>query len=61
MPFILIGVSALSGLITGYLWEKEEETPIVSNANTGEPFGWWDKTLMVLAGISALYIYKRFK
>lgn len=61
MPFILIGVSALSGLITGYLWESEEEKPIVTDSNTGLPFGWWDKTLMVVAGVSALYIYKRFK
>lgn len=61
MPFIWIGISALGGLLTGYLWESEEETPVVTDTKTGLAFGWWDKTLMVIAGVSALYIYKRFK
>lgn len=61
MPFLWIGISALSGVLTGVLWEKEEETPIVKDANTGLAFSWWDKTLMAVAGISAYYIWKRFK
>lgn len=61
MPFLWIGISALGGLLTGYLWEDAGEQPIVTDAKTGSSFSWWDKTLMALAGISALYIYKRFK
>lgn len=61
MPLIWIGLSALTGVITGVLWEDEEETPIVTDTKTGLAFSWWDKTLMAIAGISAFYIWKKFK
>lgn len=61
MPLLWIGLSALTGVITGVLWEDEEETPIVTDTKTGLAFSWWDKTLMAIAGISAFYIWKKFK
>lgn len=60
MPLVWIGISALSGILTGIVYEKETETPVVQESN-GLSFSWWDKLLMAGAGVAAYYIYKKVK
>lgn len=60
MPLVWIGISALSGILTGIIYEKETETPVVQESSTPS-FSWWDKLIMAGAGIAAYYIYKKVK
>lgn len=62
MPLIWIGVSALAGVISGIVYEKETGEQIVQQPTGNTPsFSWWDKTLMAAAGIAAYYIYRSSK
>lgn len=59
MPFIWIGVSALAGVLTGIVYEKETETPVVSQSTPY--FSWWDKAVMAAAGVAAFWIWRSTK
>lgn len=60
MPIIWVTISALGGLLSGIVYEKESGDKLAQPATTTTPsFNWWDKTLMVAAGIAALYIFKK--
>lgn len=60
MPFVWIGISALSGILTGIIYEKETDKSVVLESSTPR-FNWWDKLLMAGAGIAAYYIYRSSK
>lgn len=60
MPFVWIGVSALAGVLTGIVYEKETETPVVQDSSSPS-FSWWDKAIMAAAGVAAFYIYRSTK
>lgn len=60
MPIIWVTISALGGLLSGIVYEKESGDKLAQPATPTAPnFNWWDKTLMVAAGIAALYIFKK--
>ena len=62
MPLIWITISALGGLLSGIVYEKESGDKLAQPATSTAPnFNWWDKTLMVAAGIAAYAIYKKAK
>jgi len=61
MPLVWIGISALTGIISGIVYEKESGETIVQPTTESPSFSWWDKTLMAAAGIAAYYIYKKVK
>lgn len=60
MPLIWIGVSALAGVLTGIVYEKETETPVVQTPSTPS-FSWWDKAVMAAAGVAAFWIWRSTK
>ena len=61
MPLVWIGISALTGIISGIVYEKESGETVVQQTTESPSFSWWDKTLMAAAGIAAYYIYKKVK
>lgn len=61
MPLVWIGISALGGILTGIIYEKETEQPVVQQSGTTPSFSWWDKALMAAAGIAAFWIWKSTK
>ena len=64
MPFLIYGISALSGLVAGIIYEKESNKKVVAAAveNQNNPsLTWWDKALMAGAGVAAYWIYKGTK
>ncbi len=60
MPLVWIGISALGGILTGIIYEKESDTPVVQTPAT-PTFSWWDKALMAAAGVAALWIFRSTK
>lgn len=61
MPIVWIVLSGLGGLVSGIIYEKETDEKIAQTTDTTPSFSWWDKTLMVAAGIAALYIFKKVR
>ena len=64
MPVLIWGVSALSGLVAGIIYEKESNKKVVEAAveNKENPnLSFWDKAIMAAAGVAAYWIYKRAK
>ena len=64
MPFLVYGLSALSGVLAGIIYEKESNKKVVEAAvdNQNNPsFSWWDKAIMAAAGVAAYWIYKKGK
>lgn len=53
-------LSGLASFITGIVYEKATEKPVVESA-TGLNLSWWDKTLLVALGLGAYFIYKKVK
>lgn len=60
MPFVWIGISALAGVLTGIIYEKETDVPVVQQSSTPS-FSWWDKAVMAAAGVAAFYIWRSTK
>ena len=62
MPVLVWGLSALSGVVAGIIYEKESNKKVVEAAveNKDNPnLGFWDKAIMAAAGVAAYWIYKR--
>lgn len=60
MPLLWVGISALGGILTGIIYEKETDTSIVQTPATPS-FSWWDKALMAAAGVAAFWIWRSTK
>lgn len=61
MPVLVwSAIAGLGGLVSGLLYESESNKKLVENTG-GQSFGFWDKTLMVGAGIAAYWIYRTTK
>lgn len=61
MPFLIWpALAATIGVITGIVYEKESDQPVVT-VKTEPSFSWWDKLLFAGCGIAAYYIYKKAK
>ena len=63
LPVVWIAASAVTGVVTGLIYEKESNKKVVENitaASTGDglKFTWADKALMAAAGVAAFYIYR---
>lgn len=64
LPLVWIAASAVTGVVTGLIYEKESNKKVVENisaaASGGDSFKftWTDKALMAVAGITAFYIYR---
>lgn len=63
LPVVWIAASAVTGVITGLVYEKESNKKVVENiaaaAGSDEPkFTWIDKLLFAGAGVAAFYIYR---
>lgn len=61
MPIVWIVLSGLGGLVSGIIYEKETDEKVAQTTAATPSFSWWDKTLMVAAGIAALYIFKKVR
>ncbi len=59
MPLVWLGISALGGILTGIVYEKETEQPVVTSSVPS--FTWWDKALMAAAGVAAFWIWRSTK
>lgn len=60
MPFLWWGLAGLSSFILGVVYEKESDKPVI-DSTSGLNLGWWDKTLLVVLGLGAYWIYKKAK
>lgn len=63
LPLVWIAGSAVTGVITGLVYEKESNKKVVEDlaaaAGSSEPkFTWLDKALFAAAGVAAFYIYR---
>ena len=64
MPFLIWGISGLTGLVAGIIYEKESNKKVVEAAveNKNDPgLNFWDKAIMAAAGVAAYWIYKGAK
>lgn len=53
-------ISGLASFITGIIYEKATEQPVIESS-TDIDLSWWDKTLLVALGLGAYFIYKKVK
>lgn len=61
MPVLIWStIAGLGGLVSGLLYESESNKKLVENTG-GQTFGFWDKALMIGAGIAAYWIYRTTK
>lgn len=63
LPLVWIAGSAVTGVITGLVYEKESNKKVVENIATAtgsdeQKITWLDKLLFAGAGIAAFYIYR---
>lgn len=63
LPLIWIAGSAIAGIATGLVYEKESNKKIVQDisaaASSSEPkISWLDKAIMAGAGVAALYVWR---
>ena len=65
LPLVWIAASAVTGVVTGLVYEKEsnkkvvEDISVAARADEGTyTVTWADKALMAAAGIAAFYIYR---
>lgn len=62
-PLVWVGVSAVVGVATGLIYEKESNKKIVeivadSNNDKFSSIDWKDKAIMAAAGIAAFWVYR---
>ena len=60
MPFLWWGLAGLSSFILGVVYEKESDKPVI-DSTSGANLSWWDKTLLVVLGLGAYWLYKKAK
>ena len=62
MPLVLTLLSGFAGIVTGVIYEKENNKKLIEATTQAAPsLNFWDKCIMAAAGIAAYYVYRSSK